>query len=91
MREYLQTIDRWIEGLKHIRAILEHFVPQQDSNPYRVLGVEPDDSMETIRAVFRLKAKLFHPDRGGSEEKFKRLKEAYETIKKEKSHAASTS
>ena len=47
---------------------------------YDILGVSPDDPVELVRDVFRKKSMYFHPDKGGSEEKFKRLKAAYERI-----------
>lgn len=56
--------------------------PPQDDDPYRILGVEPGDSEELVKAVFRAKAKVFHPDTGKKPdpEKFARLKAAYDAI-----------
>lgn len=47
---------------------------------YDVLGASPDDPIELIRDVYRKKAMFYHPDKGGSEERFKRLQVAYEMI-----------
>lgn len=49
---------------------------------YDVLGVAPDDPVEMIKDVYRRKSMYYHPDKGGSEEKFKRLNKAYEMIMK---------
>lgn len=50
---------------------------------YDILGVSPDDPIELVKDVFRKKSMFYHPDhpeKGGSDEKFKRLKAAYERI-----------
>jgi DnaJ like chaperone protein len=39
------------------------FVPEADRDPYDVLGVSPDDSLETIRAAWRAQVRDSHPDR----------------------------
>lgn len=49
---------------------------------YDILGVSPDDPVELIKDVYRRKTMYYHPDKGGSEEKFKRLTRSYETIMK---------
>jgi len=51
---------------------------------YAVIGASPDDSMDVIEAVYKAKAKFFHPDKGGDAEKFKRLQAAIEMIRKER-------
>jgi hypothetical protein len=51
---------------------------------YEVLGIRRTASAEEIRAAFRVQAKRYHPDRGGSAEdqaRFRRLREAYETLR----------
>ncbi len=47
-----------------------------------VLGVGPDDPVDLIKDIYRKKSMYYHPDKGGTDEKFKRLKEAYELIMK---------
>lgn len=49
-----------------------------------ILGVEPDASWDEIHDVFRVKSKRAHPDAGGDPERFKRLKNALEVIRKVK-------
>jgi molecular chaperone DnaJ len=48
---------------------------------YEVLGVKKDASADEIKKSFRRAAIEHHPDRGGDEEKFKELNEAYEVLK----------
>jgi curved DNA-binding protein CbpA len=53
---------------------------------YRVLGVDRTASAEDIRAAFRERAKLYHPDGGsgpaaGDGRRFQRLREAYEVLR----------
>ena len=47
---------------------------------YDILGVSPDDPIDLIKDVFRRKSMYYHPDKGGTDEKFKRLNKAYELI-----------
>lgn len=49
---------------------------------YVVLGVDPDDPPERIRAAFRRLAKRHHPDRAGGHDtgRFREISEAYRTL-----------
>lgn len=48
---------------------------------YQILQVKPTASHAEIKAAYRRLAKLFHPDKNPyAEEKFKQIKEAYETL-----------
>jgi molecular chaperone DnaJ len=48
---------------------------------YEVLGVGKNASPDEIKKAFRRAAVNHHPDRGGDEEKFKEVNEAYEVLK----------
>ncbi len=48
---------------------------------YEVLGVGKNASPDEIKKAFRRLAVKHHPDRGGSEEDFKEINEAYEVLK----------
>lgn len=52
-------------------------------DPYKVLGLKPGATQDEAKAAFRRLAMKHHPDRGGSAEEFKKIKEAYEKIKKD--------
>lgn len=47
---------------------------------YRILGIKVDASQEMIKKAYRLKVLETHPDKGGKEEEFKRVQEAYEVL-----------
>ncbi|WP_336135742.1 J domain-containing protein [Natronomonas amylolytica] len=47
---------------------------------YRRLGVEPGADEAAVTRAYREKVKEVHPDRGGDEETFKEVTEAYETL-----------
>lgn len=55
------------------------------TDPYKVLGVSPNDSIEEITKVYRRLAKKYHPDvNHGDEEAAKKMSEinaAYDQIK----------
>ncbi|UTF52780.1 J domain-containing protein [Natronosalvus rutilus] len=63
-------------------------LPSADSepaapSPYAVLGVGRDAGAEEIRGAYLEKMQTAHPDKGGSEEEFKRVRGAYETLLEE--------
>jgi len=51
-------------------------------DPYNILEVRPDASDLVVKAVYRAKVKLLHPDNKetGNAEQFKRIQEAYDKI-----------
>lgn len=46
-----------------------------------VLGVEPDASLDRVRAAYRARVKETHPDRGGDREAFLAVQRAYEHLR----------
>jgi curved DNA-binding protein CbpA len=52
-------------------------------NYYLILGIPVDADEETIRHAFRVLARRYHPDAGAgsSAEQFRRIFEAYETLR----------
>lgn len=66
-----------------IRKAISFAVNKIMNDPYVVLGVRKDDPPELIEAVYKLKAKFYHPDNSktGNKDKFIAIKEAYNKIK----------
>jgi len=61
-------------------------------DPYNILNVSREASDAEIKKAFRKLAAKYHPDKGGDEEKFKQINEAYSTIgtaQKRQEHKAS--
>ena len=50
-------------------------------NYYEVLGITKDATENEVKAAYRKKAALHHPDRGGDEKIFKLVSEAYKVLK----------
>ena len=48
---------------------------------YDVLGVSRNATDSEIRKAYKAKSMKHHPDRGGNEEEFKKVNEAYQTLK----------
>lgn len=53
-------------------------------NPYTILGVTEEDSLDVIKKRYRVLAMRNHPDRGGDSTVFSEIKQAYEAIMLEK-------
>ena len=49
-------------------------------NFYQILDVPETASQEEIKKAYRKKAVESHPDKGGDEEVFKKISEAYDTL-----------
>ena len=56
-------------------------------NLYEILGVNENSTSEEIKKVYRKLAMEHHPDKGGDEEKFKKISEAYDTLGDENKRA----
>lgn len=50
------------------------------ANLYAVLGVQPGCSETDIKNAYRSKARIYHPDKGGTGEIFKQINAAYEVL-----------
>ena len=50
------------------------------SDYYKILGVNKSSTQDEIKKAFRKKAVEHHPDKGGNEETFKKINEAYNTL-----------
>ena len=57
------------------------FVAPREREACEILGVDLDATPEAIRAAYRNRVKETHPDRGGSEAAFKRVRWAYEYLR----------
>ena len=73
-------------------SIKNMFVPETDS-AYKILEIEPASTNEEVKKAYRRMAMKYHPDkvshlgdefRKTADEKFKKVNEAYEKIKKER-------
>lgn len=60
----------------------------RQTDPYETLGVSRAADDERIRSAFRVAAKRAHPDAGGNPEKFRQLRDAYESISTAERRAA---
>jgi len=50
------------------------------TNYYNVLGVQENADQDTIKKAYRSLAKKHHPDKGGNDETFKKVSEAYDVL-----------
>jgi DnaJ like chaperone protein len=73
-------------------SIKNMFIPETDSS-YKILEIDPSASKDEVKKAYRKMAMKYHPDkvshlgedfRKTAEEKFKKVNEAYERIKKER-------
>ena len=49
-------------------------------NYYKVLNIDKKSSLKDIKKAYRKLAIFYHPDKGGDENKFKEISEAYEVL-----------
>lgn len=92
----LNVIDRISQYLgissADFMSIKNMFVPETDSS-YKILEIEKSATNEEVKKAYRKMAMKYHPDkvshlgddyRRSADEKFKKVNEAYEKIKKER-------
>ena len=63
-----------------VRATPEMKAHDELMDAYGILGTSPDDPDDLIKDIYRRKTMVYHPDKGGDPNKFKRLQNAYEVI-----------
>ena len=63
-------------------AYLQLAAPTQEIDPYELLEIRPDASLEVAEAAYRAKVRNIHPDKGGSTQHMKALNRAIEEIRK---------
>lgn len=56
-------------------------------SPYDTLGVKPTDTFDTIKKAYRNLSRTHHPDKGGDEDAFKSIAQAWEILKDENKRA----
>lgn len=65
-------------------------------DPYHILGVTKDDSLEIVKVEYKTKAKKYHPDKARAKDvkkyelRFRIVKKAYDYIKERKSKVTSS-
>lgn len=92
--EVIQNISNWMgisaADFESIKAIVNY---KDSSDAYKILEVSPDASDEEIKKSYRKMAIKYHPDKLSQmdesyqnigKEKFQKVQEAYEVIKKER-------
>ncbi len=80
---------------KDYQSIKSMFVANTDA-AYKILEIEPTATVEEVKNAYRQMAKKYHPDKvsylgeefqAAAKEKFQKVNEAYEQIKKERNFA----
>lgn len=84
----------WLKSLQEQNQIGQGAQPGQPiakpTDPYAVLGVPDDASLDQVKKRYRQLSMIYHPDRdGGYNEAMKRVNLAYDQIMKEKEGAVS--
>lgn len=86
---YLQLTQRDFISIKAM------FIKEQD-NAYKILEIDKTATDSEVKKAYRTMAKKYHPDklmdmdeayRKGAEEKFRKVQEAYETVRQERGMA----
>jgi DnaJ-class molecular chaperone len=87
-------VNAQIGALKKLKGELERMIVELskkkggttrsggEMNPFKILGVEPDDTEEVVKRAYRSKAAEAHPDKGGSHEQMVKVNAAWEAIRR---------
>jgi len=71
------------EAFKEFAETLkERFDVDGEDHAYKVLGLKPGATMSEMKKAHRKLALQNHPDKGGDDDKFREIQEAYEKLKK---------
>lgn len=73
--------DQWLDKVQALCS--KHFSDGRDFGKLKFcieLGVAPSATKKEIQTAYRQKAKLYHPDKGGSPELFRKIKEAHDEL-----------
>lgn len=65
---------------QHFKSSQTNTPSSRDEEYYNTLGVPRTATEKDVKAAYRKKAMQIHPDKGGNEEEFKKLVEAYEVL-----------
>lgn len=63
-------------------AYLQLEAPAEALDPYELLEIRPDTSLQVAEAAYKAKVRTIHPDRGGSVEEMAKLNNAIEAIRR---------
>lgn len=72
--------DKYVESVRQLVYSTGSFSDEED--PWALLHLRPGAPQAIIQAAWRVLAKDLHPDRGGDEEQFVKVKAAYEKLTK---------
>ncbi|NNC82154.1 MAG: DnaJ domain-containing protein [Flavobacteriales bacterium] len=91
--DLISTIASYMRIPRADQESIKNMFYQEVNSAYKILEIDPSVSNDELKQAYRRMAKRFHPDkvaslgdevRQGAEEKFKKIQEAYEQIKKER-------
>ncbi len=89
----IQNISNWMGINQHDFESIRNMFVKDSKSAYKILETDPSASDEQIKKAYRAMALKYHPDRvshlgeefqQASKEKFQKVNEAYETIRKER-------
>lgn len=57
-----------------------NLLEEKNIDPYKILDIPQNASMNQIKAAYKRKARIYHPDKGGSDQQFRLVTMAYMSI-----------